>query len=429
MKGDTLEAPKMQFRIVYPDIKESKELYQALETLLGENINGSQHLPVICGKREELFYYRDLISMGLQFIEVPDNENNLVIAARELKKGSVHSVLAGNISETGDVISVGLHEIGMLEGVKRASSYFLMESPQYGKYIFADSGCQPNPNVEQLIEIVGLTVQNAKVHGFEPKVALLDGGYDSDKIQAVSDYFENNPIAGVEILGNMSLKDARKSECNTFIFGNLNQGNIAYKVAERMKDFKPDFSSETEKSALLHLQSDENQNCIFGYDILSSSPTSEDLQISALEAIKYARTKGYDLQVAFLSFSTKGSGKNEESILAARQAAHDFPETLHKMGITDVTVIPVEVQFDTAFLPEKAKKKGMDVEKPSTIYILPDRHIGAMIGDIATNLGGSTANGPRLQGFQRSYNDFSRGASWSDIVNGHKTTEKELEKS
>jgi len=38
----------MQFRIVYPDIKESKELYQALETLLGENINGSQHLPVIC---------------------------------------------------------------------------------------------------------------------------------------------------------------------------------------------------------------------------------------------------------------------------------------------------------------------------------------------------------------------------------------------
>jgi len=61
----------------------------------------------------------------------------------------------------------------------------------------------------------------------------------------------------------MSLKDARKSECNTFIFGNLNQGNIAYKVAERMKDFKPDFSSETEKSALLHLQSDENQNCIF----------------------------------------------------------------------------------------------------------------------------------------------------------------------
>jgi len=33
------------------------------------------------------------------------------------------------------------------------------------------------------------------VHGFEPKVALLDGGYDSDKIQAVSDYFENNPIA------------------------------------------------------------------------------------------------------------------------------------------------------------------------------------------------------------------------------------------
>ncbi len=420
-------------KIAYTDIAQTEhmELYNALSILLLENeTQDTNHYPIICWKKSELKFYWDLILKWLGVIEVPDWQDNLEYAAQELKKWNIHAILAWNISDTGHVITVGKDLIWMQEWVKRASSYFLMEHPDYGKYIFADSWCQPNPKPEQLIEIVKLTCENARIHWIETKVALLDGWVASDKIQEVSKYFEENPIPWVEILGNMSFKDAQWEECKIFIFPDLNAGNIAYKVAERMQGYTACDIQEDEASKLWYQEviwNDDSKH-IFAYHTDSKNPSVDELVETALSSIDVAREKWYPLQVAFLCFSTAWSWKDSPTIISSRQAAQKLISLLAERWINDVIVLDKEVQFDTAFLPEKAKKKGMEVSDPSTIFIMPDIHSWRMMWDIAQSLWWSSANGPNLQWFKQMINDFSRGVWTNDIVIRHKTTEHELSK-
>lgn len=422
-----------KIKIAYPDIaasEDSRELYNALHILLLENeTDNANHFPIICWKRSELKFYKDLILRWLEVIEVPEWEDNVVYAWKELSKWNIHAVLAGNISSTGHVVTVWIKEIWMKEWIKRSSSYFLMNHPEYWDYIFADSWLQPNPNTEQLIEIVKLTYENAQAHGITPRIALLNGGIESEKIKDVNQYFEENPLEWAEVFWNISFEDALEQECGLFIFPDLNAWNILYKAAERMWNMSVVESIEIQDKRYWHTEFTQEWwiNSFFSYHT-SYYPDSDELYKTALLAIDVAREKGITPQVAFLTFSTAGSGKDFPTILPAREAAQKLLKYLDKNNINDVIVLKEEVQLDTALLPDKAKKKGIDIDAPSTIFIMPDIHTAKMIWPLVDSLGGSSANGPRFQWFKEPIHDFSRWV-WSDgIVMSTKTTEKELSK-
>lgn len=418
-------------KIAYPDIaanEDSRELYNALSILLLENETGDGcHYPVICWKKSELKFYNDLILRGLEVIEVPEWEDNVVYAWKELSKWNIHAVLAWNISSTGHVVTVWIQEIWMKEWIKRSSSYFLMNHSEYGDYIFADSGLQPNPNTEQLIEIVQLTLENAIIHGINPKVALLDGGVESEKIKEVTRYFEENPIEWAEILWNISFQEATQKKCGLFIFPDLNAWNILYKAAERMWNMSVSENFEDENSDYWHTEfiTEWWDIALFAYHT-TKNPGADELFETALSAIDNARKKWITPQVAFLTFSTAWSGKNSPTIIPAREAAKKLISYLEEENIQDVIVLEEEVQLDTALLPDKAKKKGMNIKSPSTICIMPDIHTAKMIWELVDVLGWSSANWPRFQWFKKPINDFSRWVWAEGIVMWTKTTEKEL---
>jgi len=421
-------------KIAYPDIAandDSRELYNAIHILLLENeTSNANHAPVICWKKSELKFYKDLILRWLEVIEVPEWEDNVIYAWKELSKWNIHAVLAWNISSTGHVVTVWIKEIWMQEWVKRSSSYFLMNHPEYWDYIFADSGLQPNPEPEQLIEIVKLTFENAKIHWITPKIALLDGWVSSRKMDEVNKYFEKYPIEGAEIFWNISFEEALEQGCGLFIFPDLNSGNILYKAAERMWDMNVFETHENQEKQYWHTEFSHKweSNKIFAYHNESISPSADELFQTALSAIEVARQKWISPQVAFLTFSTAWSGKDFPTILPARQAAKMLKNYVDTNGIKDLIVLEQEVQLDTALLPDKAKKKWMEIENPSTIYIMPDMHTAKMIWPLVDTLWWSSANGPRFQWFKFPIHDFSRWVGASGITMWHKTTEMELSK-
>ncbi len=141
-----------------------------------------------------------------------------------------------------------------------------------------------------------------------------------------------------------------------------------------------------------------------------------DKQQLADIAIESARTHqlltGQHPKIAMLSFSTKGSAEHEKAVMV-RQAVDIVKE---KAGNLD---IDGELQFDTAFVPEVAKRKAPNskVAGQANVFIFPNLDAGNISYKITERLAGASATGPILQGLSRPMMDLSRGCKWQDIVN------------
>lgn len=143
--------------------------------------------------------------------------------------------------------------IKMQEGIKRASSVFVMAWPDK-VYFYADCSMNIAPDAETLAEIGRASAQSARAFGFEPRVAFLsfstrDSAKDAsiDKVkQAVALVRQAEPTLLVD--GEMQFDAAivpavAKKKCptsplegraNVFVFPDLNAGNLAYKITERL---------------------------------------------------------------------------------------------------------------------------------------------------------------------------------------------------
>ena len=155
---------------------------------------------------------------------------------------------------------------------------------------------------------------------------------------------------------------------------------------------------------------DGDERLAMGDCAINIAPTEDELVEIALETAKCAKTFGIDPKVAFLSYSTKGSGKGEavdKVVNACNKAKEAAPEL----------AIDGELQFDAAVSPVVAgtKCKGSPVAGQANTFIFPDINAGNIGYKIAQRLGGFEAYGPILLGLNAPINDLSRGCNADEV--------------
>ncbi len=139
-------------------------------------------------------------------------------------------------------------------------------------------------------------------------------------------------------------------------------------------------------------------------------PTEDELVEIAGESAACAKLFGVDPKVAFLSYSTLGSGKGDD-VDKMRNAAAKAKEKYPDLDIEG------ELQFDAAVSPTVAKTKCPDskVAGHANTFIFPDINAGNIGYKIAQRLGGFDAYGPILLGLNAPINDLSRGCNADEV--------------
>ena len=143
---------------------------------------------------------------------------------------------------------------------------------------------------------------------------------------------------------------------------------------------------------------------------INIDPTEDELVEIASETVKCGQIFGVDPKVAFLSYSTFGSGKGpvvDKMRNAAEKAKAAMPE------------VPIEgeLQFDAAVSPRVAQTKCPDskVAGYANTFIFPDISAGNIGYKIAQRLGSFEAYGPILLGLNAPINDLSRGCNAQEV--------------
>ncbi len=154
----------------------------------------------------------------------------------------------------------------------------------------------------------------------------------------------------------------------------------------------------------------DNEVLAMGDCAINIKPTEDELVEIAIECAGCAKIFGIDPKVAFLSYSTLGSGKGEDvdkmrnAAEKAKRLAPDLP-------------IEGEIQFDAAVDPRVARTKCKDsrVAGHANTFIFPDINAGNIGYKIAQRLGNFDAYGPILLGLNAPINDLSRGCNALEV--------------
>lgn len=156
--------------------------------------------------------------------------------------------------------------------------------------------------------------------------------------------------------------------------------------------------------------SGENEVLAMADCAINIKPTEDELVEICRETVECAKIFGVDPKVAFLSYSTLGSGKGED-VDKMRNACEKA-----KAAMPDVPV-DGEFQFDAAVSPVVAKTKHItsSVGGHANTFIFPDINAGNIGYKIAQRLGGYEAYGPILQGLNAPINDLSRGCNADEV--------------
>jgi phosphate acetyltransferase len=191
-------------------------------------------------------------------------KNRLFFGAMMLREGLCDGMVAGSIASTPDMLRAAFMVIGPKQGIKTASSCFIMDlanpSPSGDKtLIYADCAVNPSPDSEQLADIALASAMSYKsIIGKDAKLAFLSfstrGSAEHETVDKVLNAvkiakekaasFGINAIIDGElqvdaaIVPNVASKKCSnsplKGAANVLIFPDLNSGNIAYKLTERL---------------------------------------------------------------------------------------------------------------------------------------------------------------------------------------------------
>lgn len=156
----------------------------------------------------------------------------------------------------------------------------------------------------------------------------------------------------------------------------------------------------------------DNGMMVFADCAVHPNPTAEELaQIAVSTGITTRTITGMEPRIAMLSFSTKGSAKNEmvDKVVEATRLAQQMAPDLQIDG---------ELQADAAIVPGigSSKAPGSKIAGRANVLVFPTLEVGNISYKLVQRLADAEAIGPVLQGMAAPINDLSRGCSTSDIV-------------
>ena len=179
----------------------------------------------------------------------------LYFGACLVETGEADGCVAGSVSTTAEVLKAAIQVIGLKPDSKVVSSTFLMSFEDGRTYTYADAAVVPYPDHQQLASIcMDSALSHRILTGTEPIVAMLSfstkGSAEHERIQLIRDALKEvesrNPdfIVDGELQFDAAFVESvakRKApmspvagRANVFIFPNLDSGNIAYKITERL---------------------------------------------------------------------------------------------------------------------------------------------------------------------------------------------------
>lgn len=190
--------------------------------------------------------------------------NRVFFGSMMTRNGITDGLVAGSIASTPDMLRAAFNCIGTAPGIQIASSCFVMDlatpAPAGDSVLlYADCGVVPDPTAEQLVDIALATAQTYRaLLGTQPKIAFLSfstAGSAShprlDKITAAAALMKAriqkeglNMVADGELQADAALvpsvakskapHGAISGDANVLVFPDLNAGNIAYKLTQRL---------------------------------------------------------------------------------------------------------------------------------------------------------------------------------------------------
>lgn len=190
--------------------------------------------------------------------------NRLYFGNMMVREGLADGMVAGSIASTPDMVRTAFQCVGTAPGIRFGSSCFIMDLAKpapggQGVLLYADSGVNPNPTAEQLVDITVATIGTYRaLVGGQARVALLSfstrGSAKHDLVDKMVRATELTKKRVAE-LGLDALVDGElqvdaaivpavaaskcadsplKGAANILIFPDLQAGNISYKLTERL---------------------------------------------------------------------------------------------------------------------------------------------------------------------------------------------------
>ncbi|MBP7416434.1 MAG: phosphate acetyltransferase [Pyrinomonadaceae bacterium] len=242
----------------------SEEKIRELASGAGANLNGVEILDhrksADFGKLATLYHQMRrakgvTLEEAEQTVKDPLYYGNLMV-----REGKADGSVAGATNTTAHTVAAALRCIGVKQGMKTVSSFFLMVVPDKkfganGAMIYADCGVVIDPDVSELAEIAIASADSCRaLLQVEPRVAMLSfSTKGSAKHQLIEKVVEATKTVKVRIpdlaidgelqadaalVPSVGASKAPGSnvagKANVLIFPDLNAGNIAYKLTERL---------------------------------------------------------------------------------------------------------------------------------------------------------------------------------------------------